>query len=274
MIQFDMKRFGRLAQWTLVTDRAWYLRTGLMWLVIMSFLFILYTTQLQPRQQPHRLCIGIFVAMMFVSILMGAGHMFLSMKGQDSRQRLMVLPASNLEKYLMRYLTWVLLIPLMLMAFVGADLLQYIINVMLQHENTQLLMARLARGGLLVIHWPSDIPPRMTLLSLSFLFWIHSVYAVGATFFRSHKYNWVFTSVVLILVGVLLTRTFIWFIDWEAERLGCSVQEAIWYIKGLLTGGVWLVVLHTFFLSFAIANFWLSFRLFCRTQLIGRFFNT
>ena len=84
--------------------------------------------------------------------------------------------------------------------------------------------------------------------------WVHSCYALGATFFRSHKYNWVLTSAVLVFAFMLLMIVFGW-----------STVGATWWNNRYLFSLLMLLLV--------VLNFWLSYRLFCRTQVIGRFVN-
>ena len=49
-------------------------------------------------------------------LVLGPTMMFNSMRGKHDDQQLLTLPASNLEKYLMRYSYWLLLLP----SFVGS----------------------------------------------------------------------------------------------------------------------------------------------------------
>ena len=90
-----------------------------------------------------------------------------------------------------------------------------------------------------------------------FFLLLHSFYALGATFFRSRKFNWVLTTIILILgIGLIAWL----FNDGKADSESNMSLEAI--IAFDVMAGLW-----------AIFNFWLSYRLFCRTQVIGKFVN-
>ena len=67
--------------------------------------------------------------------------MFYSMKNKHDKQALLMLPASNFEKYLMRYSTWLILLPIYTVALLGADLIQYLVNIMMNHEYTTFVMS-------------------------------------------------------------------------------------------------------------------------------------
>jgi hypothetical protein len=197
-------------------------------------------------------CAFVVIFSILASTIMGAGYMFLSMDGKHDRQTLLMLPASNLEKYVMRYATWILMLPLTVAAFLIADGVQYVVNVMLGHEWVQTVTGFIAEIDYNHLFGPN---PRRTLLALfMLLLWIHSMYAVGATLFRSLKHNWLLTSVVLIAGYLLL----ICFVKWTT--LNCFW----WNNHGMF---------NLLFLCLTVLNFWLSYWLFCRQQVKGRFVN-
>ena len=110
------------------------------------------------------------------------------MRGKHDDQRLLMLPASNPEKYLMRYSYWLLLLPSFVGSFVIADLLQYLVNWLSEHEGRMLVMQYLMRLDFNIVFPPSIVVPRSLIACIVLTFvWLHSCYAVGATFFRSHK---------------------------------------------------------------------------------------
>ena len=84
----------------------------------------------------------------------------------------------------------------------------------------------------------------------------HSVYTLGGTFFRSHKFAWILTTVVIIVVTVLC----IWLLP---EGTGYSDKDSHQVTIG------W----DLFFGGWFLLNFWLSYRLFCRQQVKGKFVN-
>lgn len=253
MIQFNIQRFLKLARWTLVRDRRYYRKHFLQVLVMGTLMMMMFGVYM--GNDPHNgydTCVFVVVFSVLASTVMGAGYMFLSMDGKHDRQTLLMLPASNLEKYVMRYATWILMLPLTVAAFLIADSVQYVVNVMLGHEWVQTVTGFIAEIDYNYQFGPN---PRRTLLALfMLLLWIHSVYAVGATLFRSLKHNWLLTSVVLIAGYLLL----ICFVKWTT--LNCYW----WNNHGMF---------NLLFLCLTVLNFWLSYWLFCRQQVKGRFVN-
>ena len=181
--------------------------------------------------------------------------MFNSMRGKHDDQRLLMLPASNLEKYLMRYSYWLLLLPSFAGSFVVADLLQYLVNWLLGHEGRMLVMQYMGSPQLNIGAVPRPVG---VCIVLTFV-WIHSCYAIGATFFRSHKYSWIMTSATLIVLGVILGVL----LPHDEIARSISSDTAINLVR------LWDVI----YLFLIALNFWLSYKFFCRQQVIGRFVN-
>ena len=129
MIQFDFNRFGKLAKWSLTNDMSYYVKGFLQVLVILTLIFLAFTTHffkftVGGEPKAYAPCVTIAMIILLVNLIAGPSLMFQSMKGKHDRQVLLMLPASNFEKYIMRYATWIILLPLYVIAFFGADLIQ------------------------------------------------------------------------------------------------------------------------------------------------------
>ena len=244
MIQFNLQRFLKLARWSLTMDRRWFVKNTLAWAVVLTLMFLFFTCVMKMNGQvatlaSYQACTFMVVCTTIALFVLGPTMMFNSMRGKHDDQRLLMLPASNLEKYLVRYSYWLLLFPCFFASFVVADLLQFLVNGMLGHEGRMLVMQYLA-DGVTDFHWQDDIPRPLGVDIEITIVWLHSFYAVGTTFFRSHKYSWILTSVALIVLGIIL--------------------GSLW------PKGYFLVIGIVF-------NFWLSYWLFCRQQVIGKYVN-
>ena len=262
MIQFNFNRFGKLMRWSLTVDRGFYLKNLLNVFVVLSLLFIAFTTHffhiiVMGENADYTMCFIVTMVMFIITVVTGPSWMFSSMKSKHDLQTLLMLPASNLEKYLMRYSMWILLLPLYIVAFFGADLVQYLVNVIWGNENLTFVTT-------VVINNLSDtftkLPKETSRPILHgvvvFVLLFHSVYALGGTFFRSHKFAWILTTVVIIVAGMLR----VWLLP---EETGYSDDDSSLVVFG------WDVFYAVWFL----VNFWLSYRLFCRQQVIGKFVN-
>lgn len=255
MIQFNINRFGKLARWSLTNDKKYYVRSFLQVFAMLTLVFLFFSGivfTINGNSANYQAC-GVVVIMMFaINIIIGPSLMFYSMTGKHDRQALLMLPASNLEKYLMRYSTWILLFPLYVVAFLSADLIQYLVHMIMGHDYAMFVTAELMNH----IHVLKDIPlSKSNLLDIAvFLFWLHALYALGVTLFRSRKFNWVLTTIVFIVFCIVC----MWLFDTDIKS-----EPHTWTH--------WVIVV--FYFVWALVNFWLSYKLFCRTQVIGKFVN-
>lgn len=264
MIQFSFNRFAKLARWSLTNDKKYHWKSFLQTLVILVLVFLFFTTSpnrimVNQNSVVYQACCIATLVTFAVTIVMGSSFMFYSMTGKHDMQSLLMLPASNFEKYLMRYASWIILIPLYLVAFFAADLVQYVINMLMGHDYTTFVTTSIIDAVGDTWH---KIPAKvqvgfaygMTLTAI----WLHSCYALGATLFRWPKYNWVPTTLIIILIGALI----VWLtpehsaLQLDEESTGTAVAI------GTMIYAVWTLL-----------NFWLSYRLFCRQQVIGKFIN-
>jgi len=263
MIQFNLNRFCKVVKWSLTNDRSYFVRSFLQVLVILTLIFLAFTTdffRFTVNGAPHRYepCASVAMIILFGNLIIGPSLMFQSMKGKHDRQTLLMLPASNFEKYLMRYSTWIILLPLYVIAFFGADLIQYLVNVLGNNGYVQFVTTKLIdmTSDTMNHLWTTQRRFMMTDFFVVML-WLHSVYALGGTFFRSHKYAALLTTVAIIVYGML----HVWLFgmgDSYDEKNPSDTTDIIWCVSyGILI----------------IVNFWLSYRLFCRNQVIGKFVN-
>ena len=268
MIQFSFNRFGKLARWSLTNDRKYYVRTFLQMLTVLTLIFLFFTIEgngtvrfdgKEYVSDHYSPCFFVALYLFIINIVIGPSLMFYSMKGKHDRQTLLMLPTSNLEKYLMRYSTWILLLPILLLAFFAADLIQYVVNWLVGRDYTTFVTTHFLFDERLV-SWRTRLWNELSEDGgFNHYFtglWLHSVYALGATFFRSHKFNAIFTTIVLIMFVMSL----IWLLNnfAESDSIVIGGQDKVGYIVCI---------------GLTVVNFWLSYRLFCRTQVIGKYVN-
>lgn len=252
MIQFNLQRFIKLARWTLTVDKKYHIKSFFQNLVIFTLVFVFFTsiTFTVSQQAANYLPCSITAIVAFaVTLVLGSSFMFYSMSGKHDMQRLLMLPASNLEKYLMRYASWIILLPIQLAAFFAADLIQYVFGLVVGHEQVKLVTSAV------IEFCQSDMPLSYRMNFVWLFVWLHSLYAVGATFFRFRKNNWIATTLVLIVVGILLSAIAG---HWQ------NVNMFWWNNHDFF---------NQLFLILVVVNFWLSYRFFCRIQVIGKFVN-
>lgn len=262
MIQFSIHRFGKLAKWTLTNDKSFYTKQAMTMLAVTMFIFVVSTTGFfqvgsmseHGASHAYQTCTIATVAAFLITIITGPSWMFSDMKGRHDLQTLLMLPASNFEKFLMRYATWLVLLPLYLAAFFVADLTQYLVNVLLGNDYVMLVAQKVCN----IFTAEADLPTRLWVSIFVTGFWLHSCYTLGGTFFRSHKYAWILTTIALIVLLVIQSSFFSYSDYQEAKN---DVTTTDYAIMDFIT------------LAWAMLNFWLSYRIFCRTKNIARFVN-
>ena len=268
MTQFSFNRFGKLARWSLTNDRKYYEKTFLQMVTVLTLVFLFFTMEHNGvtrydgevySMDHYSPCFFVSLYLFIINIVVGPSMMFYSMKGKHDRQTLLMLPASNLEKYLMRYSTWILIVPIVLLAFFAADLIQYVVNFLLERDYTTFVTTHFLSDNRMV-SWRTHIFSEMSrdgsLKPYAIGLCVHSFYALGATFFRSHKFNAIFTTIALVMFFMLL----IWLSNNFAEPDNTATDS---------NNGIGYFVC----IGLTVVNFWLSYRLYCRTQVIGKYVN-
>ena len=263
MIQFNIHRFGQLLKWTMSQDKAYYKKSFLQMVavILLAYIFFMFVTNYgngdvqHHFNQSYRIAAGMLLFLVVGATVLGPCSMFHSMSGKHDRQNLMLVPASNFEKYLVRYMSWILMIPIWVVAILLADVLQYLIHIVLGYEYYQFVVVKLVDLIEYLVNSLQYAPKYMMLSLVIVGLWLHSVYALGATFFRSRKFSFVYSTFVWIAITILLSWLFP---NWT---LGKEHLPEV-YMIGNAINIVWTIV-----------NFWLSYVVFCRTQVIGKFVN-
>ena len=262
MIQFNIKRFGKLACLSLANDKRYFIKSFLQIFVVLLLLFLFMTMMANQNEIPgYRVCSLAVVMMFAVTIPIGPSFMFYSMENKHDMQNLLMLPASNFEKYLMRYATWIILLPIYLVAFFAADLLQYVLHwvmVFNGYNSGEFVCTAVVEMISKLYH---QVPAEVRHIGVNYVLitvsWLHSFFALGATFFRTRKYNWVYTSIVIVLLFVLMV-----FISDDGGDATYKTPTTSELIMADVVTGIWVAL-----------NFCLSYILFCRRQVIGKFVN-
>lgn len=257
---FNIQRVGWLSRWIVSTDMPHYRKTAastfVCVLVIMLFTHIQYFLNRGGSQVggfPAAALCGLLVAV----LLLGGGYMMHSYsQRKEGLRELHLLPASNLEKFLMRYLlSFLVQILVVIVSILLGDLLQYFVGWILGRADnrffTPLVFDLISRFD----HNPGSL---IWCFFTQFL-WVHTFYIVGANFFRNIKWGWLFTSIfllVLFIAGIQVLNRF---------TEGCSqvlsfIENHVWSLSFVL-------------LALSVFHVWLAYRLFSRRQLVGRFFN-
>lgn len=253
----NLHRMTNFAKWTLAIDKPYYRMSMAIYLATTVIaLQIQNIDYLIGKPDGPFMSIGICVALPIATIVFGGSYMFQSFqKYKEGIREMFLIPASNLEKFLVRYiLPTAILFAMTIVCILIGDVLQYVVGMMIQREPLQFVTVELWKG----ITGPMDLPDGTLLFVTLLLFWIHTIYLLGANLFRNVKYNWAFTSIFLLLLFIGIGKVIPSLAHHPGRILisACN-QHSLPFIIVFLTIGA--------------LNIWLAYKLFCRRQFIGRF---
>ena len=246
MNSFDINRFGRALRWMISVN----FRSLLMWTlgltlgVAMGELMVRAMIQTTTPQETHTTGIlgGFFVVYIIIGVVVGICNLFVELDKKPRRQAFLMLPATNLEKFLAATVfATVSGFVMMHLSFIVGDTLRVAFRAIGVHHT---LGYRLMGLVFLVCG----------------LTWVHSFYTLGGTLFR--KYAFVISSIALV-VGVTLL---VWLSKNHEIRLFVTNYENGVIVKEQI--GTVTYILTAFFAVFSVVNYWLSFRIFKGFELI------
>lgn len=270
MNSFSINRFWKTFCWVVTTNFRHLLAWTLAYSLI-TFLCELIFWKLSEEHTPGYIVAAVaefFSTFIVIAVGIGFSLVFYDLNKKPRREAFLMLPASNLEKYLSSVIYWTVIWTIcVLISFAVGDTLRMIF-----------------RGLTYGDEWLSAIPGVMVNLNLyddcfmsgadllytvmkiitvtTLVLWLHSLYILGGTLMR--KYAFVVTSVLFILCVVALGKTMNYFdlsmfkVDWVEED-GHYVSSEVGAIAYVLS--IVLLLLTCF-------NYWASFQIFKGFQLI------
>ena len=268
MNNFNIQRLGRLMQYTVVSDRSVFVKLITIWTVVFFLLFLLTLNVMKMNVNGFA---GAYDASLinalgaassvFIGFLMFEPcFIFSNLKRKQPRLNFFMLPATNLEKYIARFLTVVLLWTLCcIIGFVVADLLQWLLSFLIHPEATGLVMSQISGlkpFGLFSISESGSgnmsVPCLIVFIVLLILLF-HSFCLLGGTFFRRH--SWMLTVVLFIVLNIILVAT--------ASNMLAKINMQP------LNPNVLLSILSAICVLFIMFNYWASYTIFRRMQIIN-----
>ena len=284
MNSFNFNRFGQTLRWVLATNfrklLAWTIGAALV--VFMGEMFIVGLNGMNGHPKPVEMLwdfADIGSALMTLVVVIMVCSVVSSINDKRKRETFLMLPSSNLEKYLALVLyTTVICVLCMFLAYVVGDALR-----MAWLWGEHLMWGQETVGQVAMYNgiektyynWSSSLPwllskliPRLITVWSSGIYWTwehewstliynvvvavwaHSIYTLGGTLLR--KYAFVATSVVVLGIVALLNYVLTYF--------GMPI-----FMSGLTTLGVVLCIL---LLILSVINYRASFYIFKGFQLI------
>lgn len=252
-------------QWTVVNDRSVFVKLTITWTIIffLLFLMVIHLTGYQVRtmHDPYSLylanALDTAVAVMVCGLLFQPCFIFANLKTKQERINFFMLPSTNLEKYIARFVTVIFIWTLCcLVGFVVADMLQWLVAVILHPQVTGFVMSQIDFSGALSSFYLKSGSSSVSHLCLLLTFILsmlslHSFYLLGGTFFRRHA--WVLT----VLFSIVLSMVF-----------GFNMSHTPDFVEHINPNAV-LGILSAIDVLIIVFNYWASFRLFERMQIIN-----
>ena len=268
MNSFDINRFGRALRWMISVN----FRSLLMWTlgltlgVAMGELMVRAMIQTTTPQETHTTGIlgGFFVVYIIIGVVVGICNLFVELDKKPRRQAFLMLPATNLEKFLAATVfATVSGFVMMHLSFIVGDTLRVVFRALFYGESWNSfvfteLIEHMKFDGIAAHHTLGYRMAGWAFLVCG-LTWVHSFYTLGGTLFR--KYAFVVSSVVLV-AGI---TAFVWFM-----RHHGGYMFHTYYVAGVMdeSVGTMTYVLIAFCAVFSVVNYWASFRIFKGFELI------
>ncbi len=247
MKQFNIKRFGRLLRWYLCENQrnltAWTVGLTVAFTLIHAFFtWALGFSDVKSwgeSMRPTMVATDICLFAIILSCMYFAGSIFSTLKTKQQRIAYFTLPASELEHYLVAAIYALIVWPLCVnLAFLLGDVLRASLFSLLGYEWD--LGINISKQGVNMFGMRDTV-----------ILWMISLFVVAGTWLRRHSFA----------VGMLITVVFSFFLS-KAYQFSCPPDAS----EALREG--WTCFWNLFCLAFTIFNYWLSYRLYKRFQII------
>ena len=285
MNNFDINRFGKTLRWVTSVN----FRKMMLWFtgsVLAVFLGEVLTQFLNGHSAPYY-AISTFSAFMaliltLVSMIM-VSSVVSSINEKRKREAFLMLPATNLEKYLALVVySTVICIAVAILAIVLGDSLRMGWYWAIGYSGPEHATIITTEFGETYYWWSSAIPmlienltphllsrsevvpADLMIVEMAFIIggilWVHSLYTLGGTLLR--KYSFVATTIFWIFCGTILVRIIL-ALDMTMFHSRWDNGELLEYEIGTIS---WILAI--LFPILSVLNYWASFRIFKGFQLI------
>ena len=264
---FQFSRLLMVMRWDMFTNLKSYLNMmlGMTFALLPFFIMQLYQLSKQYQLFPDTIDLSYWGMSQYVLMIssiamyMMATQIFMVMKTTGQREQFLMLPASNLEKYISRFLFSTLGAAVaMITAIVVSDLVQLIFSFVLlpgHHQSVCLsIMALLWKIWTTFIESIDSAGALMlSLLIMTCGVLVHSFFILCGTLFRKH------TIVVSGILFIVMTYLVIYVIESVPGTITTCLNHG---------DNSWIFCLLIAELLLAGFQYWLSYKVFTRMQVI------
>ena len=202
-----------------------------------------------------------------IALAVGLSTLFHDLNKKTRREAFLMLPASNLEKFLaaVAYVTivWTFFVAL---SFVAGDTLRMVYRALVNGDewiSAVPMVLDTVKPEFVVLYSHGTTTEYMvmdTFVICAIFVWIHSVYILGGTLFR--KYSFVASTIVVILC--------FWLLGWSIYHFHLQMFSESWqgdhYVNQYV--GPLAYILAVVLPLLSVFNYWASYRIFKGFQLI------
>lgn len=201
--------------------------------------------------------VGLCAFAMMIWITVCGFCIFHNMKTKQQRIMFKMLPASNLEKFLTRYIFVFVLWTLgAIVAFCVADVMRILICIVTGTEWVQSSIPLFFKNfDFTLAEVDGTSRPEFGVTVLLWGFWVHTTYLLGGVLFSRKQF--VFTSAFLFALGFIVS----WVLMSIHDNFDFSLSPEECVLPANILSAVFAVLI--------VFNYWLSFRLFKRMQVIN-----
>ena len=253
-IEFSFTRIVHVADWYASTYKSDWIKSFFIYYFVLSVVYLISSYFSGSAALPYQVVIA---ALMLTFIFMVQPSKVLAFfRTRQQRMDLLMLPASQLEKFVVVYLfSGVGMLLLAFLAIFLADATKVAVSYLFYWDNAEWMMTWLGSQ----MHDKSYHAMGNTWLANMLCIWLHSLFLLGGVLFR--RYAWIITT--------LLVAGFVFLGAWLSIEVFQWVISEGYYIE--ITNITALLVSVTVLLALlTIVNFVVSYILFCRMQVVGR----
>jgi hypothetical protein len=250
MKNFDTNRFWQVLKWNLITDKH-NLRSQVLLMVATFFVIQLLSVttfknlMLQPDATDVLFGLIMSSSMGFAMLCYYASGFLGNARRKELRATVLMLPASNAEKFVARTVYCMVLMPLLVVVcfFAGTGLRMLV----------QLLFGQPHVISGFSMFFTSE--PHFVLYMSLFHLWSLSVFMLGGMLFSKRPFIWTVVSLtaLFILIGIFAGSYHMF--------SGHTIGHSFGFKMSSEMGRITMVLLTVF-------NFWMSYRLFTRLQIV------
>lgn len=269
---FDLHRLSMVLRWDILTNWQRYLgaTAGLAISIsiycvlrLFSMRYWLNSTDVELAGHQYQVSVCMFCSVIaFIAFYVLASCIFNNMKTKLQRESFLMLPACNLEKFVARLLMMSIGVLVQLFAAVIlADVIQFIFSFIITPDFHISITWAVLSHIIPTIH-PFDNDWLNWIVLYSFILFSHSFATLGGTFYR--KLPVLLTACTGILLSMILGYT----INKLGEAGVFDFFSHINFSNGSTADYCITITAFFVFLALAAFNYWASYKLFTRMQVI------